>query len=174
MLNLYIWDAKGVYTHSIEADPAAAMPQRSTPTAPPTNLQQGHVALWEGQWTSGPEPLPLEPGWGETTPLPGGAMVPARAITYWAFRKRFTHAERVGMELAALDDPTVDLELRQRAASVRVYLADAAAAAWIDLDDPDTRIGVQALEDAGLIAAERSAEILDTPVMLAERPAGAT
>ena len=78
------------------------------------------------------------------------------------------------MELAALDDPTVDLELRQRAASVRVYLADAAAAAWIDLDDPDTRIGVQALEDAGLIAAERSAEILDTPVMLAERPAGAT
>ena len=96
------------------------------------------------------------------------------AITYWAFRKRFTHAERVGMELAALDDPTVDLELWQRAASVRVYLADAAAAAWIDLDDPDTRIGVQALEDAGLIAAERSAEILDTPVMLAERPAGAT
>lgn len=109
--------------------------------------------------------------------LPGqgqpAAAIPARAITYWAFRRRFTHAERVGLELAALDDPAASAEQRQLAASVRVYLADAAAAAWIDLDDADARTGVQALESAALLASGRSAEILDAPVELAERPPGA-
>lgn len=101
---------------------------------------------------------------GTITLVPPTATVPPRAITYWAFRKRFTHAERVGLELAGLDDPIADAAQRQLAASVRVYLADAAAAAWIDLDDEDTRTGVQALEAAELIAQGRSAQILDSPV----------
>ena len=66
---------------------------------------------------------------------PTTATVPPRAITYWAFRKRFTQTERVGLELAGMDDPSADAAQRQLAASVRVYPADAAAAAWIDLDD---------------------------------------
>lgn len=104
------------------------------------------------------------------TLVPPTATVPPRAITYWAFRKRFTHTERVGLELAGLDDPIADAAQRQLAASVRVYLADAAAAAWIDLDDEDTRTGVQALEAAELIAQGRSAQILDSPVQELERP----
>lgn len=99
---------------------------------------------------------------------PAVPSTPARAITYWAFRKRFTHAERVGMELAALDDPAAAPAARQAAAAVRVYLADAAAARWIDLDDEDTRIGAQALEAMGLLAAGRATEILDAPVQPAE------
>ena len=110
----------------------------------------------------------LLPGQEPLTP-----SIPPRAVTYWAFRKRFTHAERVGLELAALDDATALPEQRQLAASVRVYLADAAAAAWIDLDDVDARTGVQALETAELLAGGRSLEILDAPVALAERPPGA-
>lgn len=98
------------------------------------------------------------------------ATVPPRAITYWAFRKRFTHAERVGLELAALDDPTASAEMRQQAAGVRVYLADAAAAAWIDLDDADSRDSVYALEVMGLLAQGRATQILDTPVAMAEQP----
>ena len=35
----------------------------------------------------------------------GLQAIPTRAITYWAFRRRFEHAERVAIELAALDDP---------------------------------------------------------------------
>lgn len=169
MITLYIWDARGVYTHSIQADPTAAMPQRSTPTPPPTEIPQGHVAIWAGYWTAGPEPMPLE---SDSNQLPGSTSIPSRAITYWAFRRRFTHDERVGLELAALDDPTAELAQRQLAASVRVYLADAAAASWIDLDDADTRAGVQALEAAGLIGQSRSIEILDASVVLAEKPLG--
>lgn len=93
---------------------------------------------------------------------------PARAITCWAFRKRFSHAERVGLELAALDDPSAAPAARQAAAAVRVYLADAAAARWIDLDDEDTRAGAQALETMGLLAEGRAVEILDAPVEPAE------
>ena len=101
---------------------------------------------------------------------PTTATVPPRAITYWAFRKRFTQTERVGLELAGMDDPSADAAQRQLAASVRVYLADAAAAAWIDLDDEDARMGVQTLETAELIAQGRSAQILDSPVQELERP----
>ena len=107
---------------------------------------------------------------GTLTLQPTTATVPPRAITYWAFRKRFTHTERVGLELAGMDDPSADAAQRQLAASVRVYLADAAAAAWIDLDDEDARMGVQTLETAELIAQGRSAQILDSPVQELERP----
>lgn len=96
--------------------------------------------------------------------------LPARAITYWAFRKRFTTAERIALELGALDDPTAPIAERQVAASVRVYLADAAAAAWIDLDDDATRAGLDALEAAGLLAEGRAAEIAEAPVADSERP----
>lgn len=107
---------------------------------------------------------------GTLTLPPTTATVPPRAITYWAFRKRFTNTERVGLELAGMDDPSADAAQRQLAASVRVYLADAAAAAWIDLDDEDARMGVQTLESAELIAQGRSAQILDSPVQELERP----
>ena len=101
---------------------------------------------------------------------PTTATVPPRAITYKAFRARFSLAERIGLELAAVDTPTADMQQRTLSASVRVYMADAAAAEFIDLDDGDTRSGVQALEAAGLLSAGRSADILDSPVLDLERP----
>lgn len=107
---------------------------------------------------------------GNLTLMPATVAVPPRAITYWAFRKRFTHAERVGLELAALDDPSADIQQRQRSAGVRVYLADAAAADWIDLDDADSRDSVATLESLGLLSEGRAVEIIDAPVLAAERP----
>ena len=85
-------------------------------------------------------------------------------ITRMAFRSRFTTAEKVALELAALDDPAATLPQRQAAAVVRVYLTDMAAAAYIDLADPATVAGVQALQTATLLTAERAAEILTAPV----------
>lgn len=83
-------------------------------------------------------------------------------ITKLAFRNRFTQTEKVTIEIAALDDPAAPMQQRQLAAMLRANQLDVASAQFIDLQRPDTRAGVQALEQYGLIAAGRAAEILDT------------
>lgn len=76
-------------------------------------------------------------------------------ITKLAFRSRFSPAERTALTLASR-------QATQQGASVQVYLDDVQAAAFIDLKRADTRAGVMGLEAAGLLAAGRAAEILDT------------
>ena len=95
-----------------------------------------------------------------------------RRITKLAFRNRFTKAEKAGIEFATLDYPTVPIARRQQAAALRADLKDQEQATFIDLDDEDTRTGVLTLEAAGLIAAGRAVEILDTPVQDKERFTG--
>lgn len=95
-----------------------------------------------------------------------------RRITKLAFRNRFTKAEKVGIEFAALDDPTAPITQRQQAAALRANLKDQEQATFIDLDDEDTRTGVLTLEAVGLIAAGRAVEILDAPVQDKERHTG--
>ena len=84
-------------------------------------------------------------------------------ITKLAFRQRFTSAEKAGIEIAALDNPAAPIEQRGLAATLRANQQDIQAATYIDLQRADTRAGVQALEQYGLIAAGRAAMILDTP-----------
>lgn len=98
------------------------------------------------------------------------SLPPDTRITRLAFRNRFTQAEKVMLELAALDDPTAPMAQRQQAAAIRVYLADVAASTFVDLARADTRAGVQALEAAGLLAPGRALQILDAPVQAHERP----
>ena len=97
-------------------------------------------------------------------------LAPDTRLTKLAFRNRFTQAEKVALELAALDDPTAPMAQRQQAAALRATLSDTAAATFIDLIHADTRAGVQMLETAGLLAAGRALEILDAPVTPEERP----
>lgn len=92
------------------------------------------------------------------------------SITRAAFRARFTHAEKVAIELAGLDDPAAAMEARHQSAAIRTYQKDVDAAEFIDLTDPATAGGVQALEAAGLLAEGRAAEILTAPVLWAELP----
>ncbi|SFB96906.1 hypothetical protein SAMN05216344_106134 [Polaromonas sp. OV174] len=94
----------------------------------------------------------------------------ATRLTRLAFRGRFTQTEKVGLEMAALDDPTAPLLQRQQAAALRASLADMAAATYIDLSRADTRAGVEQLEAGGLLAPGRALEILDAPVQPEERP----
>lgn len=94
----------------------------------------------------------------------------AARLTRLAFRNRFTQAEKVTMEIAALDNPAAPMPQRQQAAALRAHLADVAAATFIDLARPDTRGGVEQLEALGILAAGRALEILDSPVLFAERP----
>lgn len=101
------------------------------------------------------------------------ARVPSpatRHITELALRKRFTTAEKVAIEMAALDDPAAGLKSRQQAAALRVYLADLRSAAFVDLDFPDTRAGVQDLEAMGVIGVGRAAQILDAEIRPDELP----
>ena len=104
-------------------------------------------------------------------PAPAPPPVPEpQRITRLAFRNRFTPAEKVMLEMAALDDPAAPMPQRQQAAAIRVYLADVAVSSFVDLTRADTRAGVQALEAGGLLAAGRALQILDAPVEAHERP----
>lgn len=100
-----------------------------------------------------------------------GALIlaPDTRVTRLAFRNRFTAAEKVMLEIAALDNPAAPMAQRQQAAALRATLADTAAATFIDLLRAETREGVQMLETAGLLAAGRALEILDAPVTPEER-----
>lgn len=102
------------------------------------------------------------PVWGRNDPAPV-AQVTGTRITKLAFRNRFTQAEKVMLEIAALDNPAASMSARQQAAALRASQLDVAAATFIDLQRADTRAGVLMLEAAGLLAAGRSAVILDTP-----------
>ena len=93
-----------------------------------------------------------------------------RRITRLAFRKRFTQAEKVALEMAALDDPSATPAQRAQVAAMRAYLKDVDAATFIDLADAYVSAGVQTLEAAGLLAAGRAGEIINAPVTPDELP----
>lgn len=97
-------------------------------------------------------------------------LPPQTQITKLAFRNRFTQGEKVGLEIAALDNPAAAMPARAQAAALRATNADLAAATYIDLQRPETRAGVLMLEAAGLLAEGRALEILDAPVLPEERP----
>ncbi len=97
----------------------------------------------------------------------GGALPPqAGKLSRLAFLSRFTDDEAIDIDLASIG-------ATREAAAVRRYLSKVNAAQFIDLQDADTRAGVQALEVAGLIAAGRATAILDAPIQARELPDGA-
>jgi hypothetical protein len=99
-----------------------------------------------------------------------GTVREPRHVTRLAFWNRFAQAERVGIDLASIDDPATTTETRQQAASLRDLRTQVNNATFIDLDRPDTRAGVERLETAGLIGVGRAAEIPDAPVQPHELP----
>lgn len=95
-------------------------------------------------------------------------LAPDTRITRLAFRNRFTSAEKIALELASVDNPATPMAQRQRAAAIRVYLADVASSSFVDLSRPDARAGVQQLEAWGLLAAGRALQILGDPILVTE------
>lgn len=74
---------------------------------------------------------------------------PDTALTKLKFIKRFTAAEYAAIKGAAAANPTLDY-----------YWQMLMLAEEVRLDDPDTIAGVTTLEQVGLLAAGRAAEIL--------------
>ena len=105
-------------------------------------------ANYPGAWELAPEP---------ETPL---TQTSAR-ITRLAFRNRFTQAEKVALELAALDNPSAPMAQRQQSAALRAHLKDLDAASWVDLTHPEAVAALQMLEVSGLIDEGRADAILD-------------
>lgn len=100
----------------------------------------------------------------EVTLEPETVITPSQSvkITKLAFRNRFKPEEKVALELASKDDPSLTLDQRKPSAMIRVYLDDVNSASFIDLNRKDTRKGVFILEQFGLIAKGRALQILDT------------
>lgn len=88
---------------------------------------------------------------------------PDKRITPNAFQKRFTDAEAVNIDLASIG-ATV------QAATLRRHVKLSETASFIDLDDPLSVGGVNAMAAAGLISAQRAIEILTNPIQDSERP----
>ena len=95
--------------------------------------------------------------------ITSNATSTTKKISVLAFRNRFTQTEKITLELAALDNPTAPMQSRQLAASLRVLLADLTVASHVDLSNPGTIAGVQALETYNIIGAGRTTVILETP-----------
>ena len=112
------------------------------------------------------------PGAWELVPEPSAEPAPPiPRITRLAFRNRFTQAEKVALELAALDNPSADRPQRQQAAALRAHLKDLDVATFVDLNRPETVTAVQTLEAGGLLASGRAATILDVEsITETERP----
>lgn len=147
--------------HGWYAGGVAAPGLRTVPTAPPsqsTTTTEGQPrANWNGMaWVMLPyvEADPL--------PEPEPPHVP-RDVSRKAFLSRFTDPEAVQIDLASIG-ATVE------AAQVRRYLSKVNAAQHIDLNDPETRVGVHALEAGGLIEPGRAVAILDSPIQKKELP----
>lgn len=120
-------------------------PEEGEPTEPPPRVPGTFIA---------PEPVPQ--------PEPAPEL---RHITQLAFLSRFTDPEAIAIDLASIG-------ATPQAAGMRRYLSKVNAATFIDLDRPDTRAGVQALEAVGILTEGRALEILDTPIDAQERPQG--
>ena len=101
---------------------------------------------------------------GSSQIVPRTAASYGRIITRLAFLNRFTDAEAIAIDLASIGGTVEAAALRRAQAKIN-------AAEEIQLDNVETRAGVQALETAGLIAAGRAAAILDAPVQAHEVPA---
>lgn len=87
------------------------------------------------KWVAPPEPEPLPP--------------PAvRILTKLEYMDRFTDTELAGIYTAA-----------KSVVQVEIWLEKFKLAAEVNLDDPRTLLGLQAMEAAGLLAAGRAAEI---------------
>ena len=147
----------GVVTNVIEADPD------HLPELPDTTLMPSKTAGIGWTYADGTFVEANYPG---AEPAP-----PSPRITRLAFRNRFTTAEKVALELAALDNPSATMAQRQQAAALRAHMKDLDAATFVDLNRPETVTAVQALEAGGLLAPGRAATILDVEsITETERP----
>lgn len=130
----YTFDTLGRF-----AGESQASTERSTTTAP-AQLSQDYN--WNGvDWVYAPNV--------QTHQIAASApSQEVRSLTKLEYMDRFTDAELAGIYTAA-----------KTVIQVEIWLEKFKLAASVDLDDPRTLAGLQAMEAAGLLEAGRAAEI---------------
>jgi hypothetical protein len=153
---LYKYNTYGWYAGQCDASEP-----RSTAAAPENTSQSTDEGAIRANWTGYEW---VERGYIEPAAPADSAPYYGRIITRLAFLNRFTDAEAVAVDLASIGATVQAATLRRAQAKIN-------AAEEIQLDNAETRAGVQALETAGLLAAGRAAAILDSGVQSSEVPA---
>jgi len=126
------------------------IPAHATDIAPPAPQEGKNLHFIGGEWVyrdppqAEPEEQPAEP---EETEEPPPA--PKTQFTSLEFLDRFTEEEQLTVVAATLQSP-----------QVKLWYDRMLAASYVDLHDPRTEIGIDALIAFGLIAQERKADIL--------------
>lgn len=118
-------------------------------------------------WVSG-SPMPAKATLDEW--IASNSAAASTKITVLAFRNRFTQNEKIGIEIAALDNAAAPMESRMQSAMLRAFMSDLHAATFVDISRPDTRNGVLFLEQAGIVGPGRALIILDTLPTAIELP----
>jgi hypothetical protein len=119
---------------------------------------------------------PTPPAWldpdPEVDPPPPADPPTEILISKVALLRRATLTERVALEMAQIDNPAAEIEQRQYAATMRVWMRELEIMKAINLVDPAVILGIQGLESSGLIGRGRAAEILSQVVADDEAPNG--
>ena len=95
--------------------------------------------------------------WRPPQPASDPTPVPETPLTRLGFRLLFTFAERM-----AIDNAVQGIMTNTEWATLKTLLKDFDAAEEVKLSHPDTIMGVQFLEEVGLIAEGRAEEILSS------------
>jgi len=120
MITLYLWDEQGIHCGEMQADPRAAMPRRSTPTAPPVVTGE-QVAQWAG---TGWRLLDTRPATADQ--LPGlAAQLTADNNTAYESAIAALTADYPPSEIATWE--------RQRAEALAWHADPATPTPWIDI-----------------------------------------
>ena len=152
----YQYDLYGWY-----AGPCNDNEQRSTDIAPDNTSQTTTPGELRANWTGYEW---VERGYVVPVSTADSAPYYGRIVTRLAFLNRFTDAEAVAIDLASIGATVQAATLRRAQAKIN-------AAEEIQLENSETRAGVQSLESAGLLAAGRATAILDAAVQAHEVPA---
>jgi len=85
-----------------------------------------------------------------------------RSIPAGAFRLRFTFAERTGVELASVINPTSSAQEQKTQATVKTFYADLTSQRQIYLDSPGVLQGCNLLASLGILQPGWKARIIDS------------
>jgi hypothetical protein len=141
-ITVYLFDNYGYYQGQVDVDPQGSIPANSTATAP--RPQAGTTPRFAaGIWINVPN--------AEVNRPEVAAAAVSLQLSRLAFLDRFTDPELVAIYTAAKSEVAIE-----------VMLDKFRAADYIDLSDLRTIAGIEALEEIGLIAEGRAAEILQS------------
>lgn len=111
--------------------------------APVPSVPEGKRAKWVGEWVFEDVPQP------EPHPEPEPVPLHPKKLTSLEFLDLFTEPEQLTIATAAMQSP-----------QVKLWYDRTLAAMFITLADPRTEAGLTALVDAGMLTADRKAEIV--------------